>query len=73
MLREQIETVTRERTAALEPVEPGCGDTRKSELEAGRKGEREGVGTLSREWESAQEPDPGNAREPKNMERDFRL
>ena len=45
--REQLKTVTRERIAVLEAMEPRCGDTRKSDLEAGRNIEREFGGSLS--------------------------
>ena len=72
-LREQLESVTGERIAALEAVEPERVKGREAGLDGGRSPGRESDASESRERDRAPGPEMEQARVPKGIERDMAL
>ena len=70
-LREQLEAVTGERSAALEAVEPESAKGREAGVDAGRSAESEGGASRSRERHEATEME--RSRAPKGLDRDLGL
>ena len=72
-LKEQLETVTGERIAALEAVEPDKAQGREAGVDAGRSVEREGVASESEQRDRAPAPAMEQSRAPKGLDRDLGL
>ena len=72
-LKEQLETATGERIAALEAVGPDKEKGREAGLDSGRSASRAENASPSRERERTSAPQPEPARAPKGMDRDLGL
>ena len=72
-LKEQLETVTGERIAALEAVEPERAKDRAAGVDADRSAGRESGSGESRQPERSSGPDMEEARTPKSVDRDLGL
>ena len=72
-LKEQLETATGERIAALEAVGPEKAKGQEAGLEAGRSAGRESGASVSRERDRTPEPEIEGIRAPKGMDRDLGL
>ena len=72
-LRERLESVTGERIAALEAVEPERVKGREVERDAGPGSGREGGAPVSQERERTSSPEMEQARAPKGFDRDLGL
>ena len=72
-LKEQLETATGERIAALDAVGPDKEKGREAGLDSGRSASRAENASPSRERERTSAPQPQPARAPKGMDRDLGL